>query len=373
MQDFPPRIATFFSGADDAPTPDPDTRSPAAFLRWMLRQQWQVIALSTLACLLWLMPLTFGPYIFGRAVDEGILGGLAQRPARVGGGDARRGPGRRRLRRRLPHPGRAQLADQPLRHDPDGHPQDRPDGPRAAAPLAHRRDPQRLVERLRRVRRADRDPGALRRAAGLLPDRRRHRAVDVVAARRASCSSPRPCCSGPRCRCCDRCTGASRSSAAATPSSPRWPPTSWPDSASCAGSAARRRSAATTPTSPSRPAGQASPRASGSRRSRPSGVLFSGVFLVTLVWLGTRQVNAGELSVGQLVELPRLRPLHGRPDPHLLRARPEVHPGAGERPPGDRDLRAAAAVARAGRPAAARRAPRDRRRAQRLHRRTPAG
>ena len=75
MQDFPPRIATFFSGSDDAPTPAPDTRSPAAFLRWMLRQQWQVIALSTLSCLLWLMPLTFGPYIFGRAVDEGILGG----------------------------------------------------------------------------------------------------------------------------------------------------------------------------------------------------------------------------------------------------------------------------------------------------------
>ena len=41
----------------------------------MLRQQWQVIALSSLACLLWLMPLTFGPYIFGRAVDDGILGG----------------------------------------------------------------------------------------------------------------------------------------------------------------------------------------------------------------------------------------------------------------------------------------------------------
>lgn len=75
MQDFPPRIATFFSGSDDAPTPDPDTRSPAAFLRWVLRQQWQVISLSTLACLLWLMPLTFGPYIFGRAVDEGILAG----------------------------------------------------------------------------------------------------------------------------------------------------------------------------------------------------------------------------------------------------------------------------------------------------------
>ena len=75
MQDFPPRIATFFTGTDDAPTPAPDTRSPAAFLRWMLRQQWRVITLSTLACLLWLMPLTFGPYIFGRAVDEGILTG----------------------------------------------------------------------------------------------------------------------------------------------------------------------------------------------------------------------------------------------------------------------------------------------------------
>ncbi|WP_236665501.1 ABC transporter transmembrane domain-containing protein [Nocardioides baculatus] len=75
MQDFPPRIATFFTGTDVAPTPDPDTRSPAAFLRWMLRQQWQVIAWSTVSCLLWLLPLTFGPYIFGRAVDDGILAG----------------------------------------------------------------------------------------------------------------------------------------------------------------------------------------------------------------------------------------------------------------------------------------------------------
>lgn len=73
MQDFPPRIATFFTGTNDAPSPDPDTRTPAAFLRWMLRQQWRVIALSSLACLLWLLPQTFGPYIVGRAVDQGIL------------------------------------------------------------------------------------------------------------------------------------------------------------------------------------------------------------------------------------------------------------------------------------------------------------
>ena len=75
MQDFPQRIATFFTGTGEAPTPDPDTRTPAAFLRWLLKQQWRVISLSSLACLLWLMPMTFGPYIFGRAVDEGILGG----------------------------------------------------------------------------------------------------------------------------------------------------------------------------------------------------------------------------------------------------------------------------------------------------------
>jgi ABC-type multidrug transport system fused ATPase/permease subunit len=41
----------------------------------MLRQQWRVVALSSLACLLWLLPQTFGPYIFGRAVDQGILAG----------------------------------------------------------------------------------------------------------------------------------------------------------------------------------------------------------------------------------------------------------------------------------------------------------
>ena len=52
----------------------------------MLRpQQWQVIALSTLACLLWLMPLTFGPWIFGRAIDAGIVGG----PDAVAAGPAR--------------------------------------------------------------------------------------------------------------------------------------------------------------------------------------------------------------------------------------------------------------------------------------------
>ena len=43
-----------------------------------------------MACLLWLLPLTFGPYMFGRAIDDGILGDSTQRPAGVVGRDARR-------------------------------------------------------------------------------------------------------------------------------------------------------------------------------------------------------------------------------------------------------------------------------------------
>ena len=185
MQDFPPRIATFFTGTSDAPTPDPDTRIargvPAVDAAPAVAGHRAVDAgLPAVADAADLRPLHLRP---GRRRRHPRR--LDGRPADLGGRDARRGPGRRRLRRRLPHAGRAELADQPLRHHPDGHPQDRPDGPRAAAPLADRRGAQRRVERLRRVRRADRDPGALGRPARLLPDRRRHRAVDVVAARRA--------------------------------------------------------------------------------------------------------------------------------------------------------------------------------------------
>lgn len=82
MQDFPPRIATFYTGSDDAPTPDPDTRSPAAFLRWVLGRQKALIALSSLCYSLWFLPMTLGPWIFGRAVDQGIVGGST--PALLG-------------------------------------------------------------------------------------------------------------------------------------------------------------------------------------------------------------------------------------------------------------------------------------------------
>ena len=47
MQDYPPRIATFYTGTDAAPTPDPDTRSPLAFLRWILGMESRLVLRST--------------------------------------------------------------------------------------------------------------------------------------------------------------------------------------------------------------------------------------------------------------------------------------------------------------------------------------
>ncbi|MGI8523250.1 MAG: ABC transporter transmembrane domain-containing protein [Nocardioides sp.] len=75
MRDFPPEISTFYSAAGREPGPAPDTRSPARFLIWLLRLQWQVIALAAAVGVLWQLPLTIGPWLFGKAVDHGILTG----------------------------------------------------------------------------------------------------------------------------------------------------------------------------------------------------------------------------------------------------------------------------------------------------------
>jgi ABC-type bacteriocin/lantibiotic exporter with double-glycine peptidase domain len=73
MRDFPPEISVFYSAAGKEPGPAPDTRTPAAFLRWFLRFQWKVILLSTFVGVLWQLPLTVGPWLFGQAVDQGIV------------------------------------------------------------------------------------------------------------------------------------------------------------------------------------------------------------------------------------------------------------------------------------------------------------
>ena len=75
MRDFPPSFTTFLPAADGEAATYPDTRSPGAFLRWHLGQQPGVIAAATFVGFLWQLPLTLGPWLVGKAVDEGILAG----------------------------------------------------------------------------------------------------------------------------------------------------------------------------------------------------------------------------------------------------------------------------------------------------------
>jgi ABC-type multidrug transport system fused ATPase/permease subunit len=75
MRDFPPEISTFYSAPGEKPGPAPDTRTPAALLRWFMRMQWRLILLTTAVGVLWQLPLTLGPWIFGKAIDDGIVPG----------------------------------------------------------------------------------------------------------------------------------------------------------------------------------------------------------------------------------------------------------------------------------------------------------
>ena len=86
-------------------------------------------------------------------------------------------------------------------------------------------------------------------------------------------------------------------------------------------------------------------------------VLFSGLFLVVLTWLGSREVVEGRAQCRRADQLLRVRGVHGLADPDLLRAGPEVGPLPGLGPQGDRGAEPGAAVAYAGGPvvAAARR------------------
>ncbi|MGD9960595.1 ABC transporter transmembrane domain-containing protein [Nocardioides sp.] len=79
MRDFPPAITAFPTGRSDArPQTDsgqPDLRTPGAFLRWKLGQQRAVIVAACLVGILWQLPLTVGPWLVGKAIDDGILPG----------------------------------------------------------------------------------------------------------------------------------------------------------------------------------------------------------------------------------------------------------------------------------------------------------
>ena len=74
MRDFPPLVTTFWSPAGEPVGEAPDTRSPLRFLGWVLRQQGNVVVIAIMLGVLWQLPLIVGPWIFGRAIDAGVVG-----------------------------------------------------------------------------------------------------------------------------------------------------------------------------------------------------------------------------------------------------------------------------------------------------------
>ena len=71
MRDFPPVIRAYTErGADE-----PDTRSPLRFLWWMVRANGALFWVGLLVALIWMVPQTVGPWIVGRAIDTGIVAG----------------------------------------------------------------------------------------------------------------------------------------------------------------------------------------------------------------------------------------------------------------------------------------------------------
>jgi ABC-type multidrug transport system fused ATPase/permease subunit len=71
MRDFPPPVDAFVERTAE----EPDTRSPRAFLLWIVRQQGSVFWWGLAAALMWMVPQTLGPWIVGRAIDTGIVTG----------------------------------------------------------------------------------------------------------------------------------------------------------------------------------------------------------------------------------------------------------------------------------------------------------
>lgn len=75
MRDFPPTVTAWTPGS----LAIPDTRSPRLFLRWLLRQQPDLVVVGCLMSLLWMLPAALTPWVLGRAIDEGIVPQDAER------------------------------------------------------------------------------------------------------------------------------------------------------------------------------------------------------------------------------------------------------------------------------------------------------
>ncbi len=59
----------------------PDTRGPGRFLWWLVRQQTDLVVAACLCSLAWMLPTALTPWVFGRAIDEGIVAGDGSRIA----------------------------------------------------------------------------------------------------------------------------------------------------------------------------------------------------------------------------------------------------------------------------------------------------
>ncbi len=73
MHDFPPAVDAY----TPAQTSRPDTRSPTRFLVWLLRVQADVVAAMAVAGLFWFLPGALSPLLLGKAIDVGVLRGDA--------------------------------------------------------------------------------------------------------------------------------------------------------------------------------------------------------------------------------------------------------------------------------------------------------
>ncbi|MDP3891418.1 ABC transporter ATP-binding protein [Nocardioides sp.] len=71
MRDFPPDLTAYTEAARSTP----DTRSPRHLLWWLVREQGDLMLVGSLLSVLWMLPTALTPWVLGRAVDEGIVGG----------------------------------------------------------------------------------------------------------------------------------------------------------------------------------------------------------------------------------------------------------------------------------------------------------
>ena len=71
MVDFPPGFRAYGPQA----TVEPDTRSPMRFLAWLIKVQWGHVVGMSLLTFTWLLMPAIAPYFLGRAIDAGIVGG----------------------------------------------------------------------------------------------------------------------------------------------------------------------------------------------------------------------------------------------------------------------------------------------------------